>query len=60
MSKKSIKFHIKSEDYFGTLATILSLIKQTSILEKNNKKILSKLEKDLIYLQEEYKIIKKY
>lgn len=29
MSKKSVEFHIKSNDYFGTAATVLSLVKQT-------------------------------
>lgn len=28
MSKRSVEFHIKSNDYFGTLATVLSLIRQ--------------------------------
>jgi hypothetical protein len=59
MSKKSIKFHIESDDYFGTIATVLSLIKQTP--ENINKHIKSfdKLEKDLMFLQKNYKIIKK-
>lgn len=55
MSQKSVKFHIKSNDYFGTIATILSFIRQTS---KNGDQYLAsinKLEKDLIFLQ---KIIK--
>ena len=28
MNKKSLEFHVKSDDYFGTLATILGLIRQ--------------------------------
>jgi hypothetical protein len=28
MSQKSSRFHIKSDDYFGTLATALSLVRQ--------------------------------
>ena len=59
MSEKSVKFHIENNDYFGTLATVLSLIKQT--LEKNQKhiEILDSIEKDLMYLQANYKIVKK-
>lgn len=54
MGHKSLKFHIKSNDYFGTLATIISLIKQD--LEFNfcfNKyiEVLNSVEKDLIFLQ---------
>ncbi|MFA5644477.1 MAG: helix-turn-helix domain-containing protein [Patescibacteria group bacterium] len=65
MEKKditSLKFHIKSNDYFSTLATILFLIRQN--LERNehkrlNTKILNKIEKDLLFLQKNYKINKK-
>jgi len=57
-NKNGLEFHIKSNDYFGTLATILSLISQDyKIVE--NKGILESVVKDLVYLQKEYKIIKK-
>lgn len=59
MSQKSVKFHIKSDDYFGTLATILSLIQQ-SYNNGKNIYILKKMERDLLYLQKNYKIINKY
>ena len=59
MSKKSLEFHIKSDDYFGTLATVLSLIRQNPDDTKQNLKILHNLEKDLMCLQKEYKITKK-
>lgn len=59
MSQKSVKFHIKSDDYFGTLATILSLIRQSNDNHKNLN-ILKRLEKDLLFLQKKYKIINKY
>jgi len=58
MSCKSIKFHIRNNDYFGTLSTILCLIKQTPENLKKHIKSLDKLEKDLIFLQKEYKIVK--
>ena len=61
MSKKSVEFHVENNDYFGTLATVLSLIRQT-INQKNslenNRESLVELEKDLMFLQKEYKIIK--
>lgn len=62
MSKKSVEFHIKNNDYFGTLATVLSLIRQT--IEDNrsdevNIKILINLEKDLLLLQKSFIISKK-
>ena len=57
-----LKFHIKSNDYFGTLATIISLIRQN--IEKKegyelNIETLNKVEKDLMFLQNNYKIIEK-
>jgi hypothetical protein len=62
MSQKSVKFHIESGDYFGTLATVLSLIEQTigdSKLKRANVKTLNHLEKDLLFLQRGYTIVKK-
>lgn len=61
MSKQSLEFHIKSDDYFGTLATVLSLMNQ-DIFEDNKDKqaqILEEKIKELVYLQKNYKIIKK-
>lgn len=62
MSNKSLQFHIESNDYFGTLATALSFIKQTVNDKKFcniNKNNLEEIEQDLIFLQREYRIIKK-
>jgi len=60
---KGLEFHIEQDDYFGTLATILSLIRQT--IEKDdfkeiNIKNLQGAEENLLYLQNNYKIVKKY
>jgi len=59
--KAGTKFHIKNDDYFGTIATILSLIKQE--IKKNGpaqsaalNKTLNNLEKDLLFLQKNYQI----
>lgn len=59
MSQQNIEFHVISDDYFGTLATILSLISQTPENNKHHIKTLEKLVEDLAYLQKEYKIVKK-
>lgn len=57
----SVRFHVKSKDYFGTIATVLSLLKQqvkkdhhlnTAVLTKT----LKNLESDLLFLQKNYQI----
>lgn len=58
-NKKSLKFHIESNDYFGTLATILGLLLQKIIDSQNRNKILNEKVEELLYLQNNYKIIKK-
>jgi hypothetical protein len=61
MSKESLEFHIKLDDYFGTLATVLDLIKQQIFGDKKNKlksAIESKVS-ELMYLQNNYQIVKK-
>ncbi len=59
---RNLKFHIKSEDYLGTLATILDLFRQ-DVLEKkfifDKDELLKEMIKDLIYLQKNYKLNKK-
>lgn len=58
--RSGIKFHITSDDYFGTLATILDLMKQEKIkIDKKHSKLLEKLKDDLLFLQKHYKITKK-
>ncbi len=57
----NLKFHIIINDYFGTLATILSLIRQNIKNKENNRfnmNILKKTEDNLIFLQKNYKIVK--
>jgi hypothetical protein len=55
---EKLKFHVDSQDYFGTLATVLNLLRQNDIvLDKN--KTLDKIVDDLMYLQTNYRIIKK-
>lgn len=61
MSRKSIEFHVKNNDYFGTVATVISLIRQNNELKngKIDNKILFKLESDFMFLQNNYLITKK-
>lgn len=55
-----VRFHVKSDDYFGTLATVLSLLRQQAKKDGRLKaaalKSLDNLEKDLLLLQKEYRI----
>ncbi len=57
----STRFHVEQDDYFGTIATIISLLKQT--LKENPAKqlpdfiaTLNNLERDLVWLQNNYQI----
>ncbi len=57
----SVKFHVENNDYFGTIAAVLSLVKQQ--IKKDDRpnaailsKILKDLEDDLLILQREYQI----
>lgn len=65
----SVKYHVEQDDYFGTIATIISLVYQKL---KNNKsetpkkeekrekrqvlQALESLEQDLVFLQNNYQI----
>jgi len=58
--KQELKFHISQDDYFGTLATVLSLLKQATSKEKSSKEdVLENIENDLMFLQRNYRIIEK-
>jgi hypothetical protein len=59
--QKSAKFHIKEGDYFGTIATTISLLGQEGIIDdaKKIKKYLREISKELTDLQNNCKIIKK-
>ncbi len=56
----SVRFHVKNDDYFGTIATVISLIRQKLKKEKRPNDLaaqaLNNLEKDLIFLQKNYRI----
>jgi hypothetical protein len=59
---KGLEFHIEQDDYFGTLATVFSLLKQNLSKNKSLKGLnfLDKKVTELMYLQNNYKIVKKY
>jgi hypothetical protein len=64
--KQQIEFHIRSDDYFGTLAAKIDLAKQTfgkdpnkTPLKTQQLKTLGKLKNDLVFLQKNYQITKK-
>lgn len=57
----SVKFHVENDDYFGTIAAVLSLIKQQ--IKKDDcanaatlNKVLKNLEEELMFLQKNYQI----
>jgi hypothetical protein len=57
----STKFHVENDDYFGTIASILSLIKQQMKKDSGSdtatfNKVIDNLENDLLFLQKNYQI----
>lgn len=57
--RRGLEFHIKINDYFGTLATILDLSRQTLGDTAREREVAGYLEKnvaDLVYLQANYRI----
>ena len=57
----SVKFHVKSDDYFGTIATVLNLLEQRIKKDFSGdasalNKTLKNLRDDLMFLQNNYKI----
>ena len=68
--EENIKRHIAAGDYFGTLATILDLTKQSyeelgsflaraEEINKKNLEVIENLKNDLIFLEDRFKINKK-
>ena len=56
--EESVAFRVKNNDYFGTAATIISLIRQMPRAGQTQKHVLKNLEDDLQILQKKYKIKK--
>ncbi|MGC1686237.1 MAG: hypothetical protein WA734_11505, partial [Candidatus Acidiferrales bacterium] len=59
MAEKNIEFHIAANDYFGTLATTLDLLRQ-AIAERGcraeDAELLRRLKEDLLFLQTNHTI----
>jgi hypothetical protein len=58
---KSLEFHIANDDYFGTLATVLDLLRQELEAGKKIEKCpisLKRMTEELMYLQSNHKILK--
>jgi hypothetical protein len=58
MSQQSIEFHIQENDYFGTLATVLDLIRQDLDTReyRRHSVALAALCNELMYLQRSHRI----
>jgi len=59
--RSGLSFHIEADDYFGTLATVLDLLRQEMSKrgrKEKHKTLLGTLVGELLYLQDRYKIIK--
>ena len=58
MEKASLQFHIEKNDFFGTVATVLDLVRQD--LDRRgyhpHAGTLSRLRDDLVYLQRSHRI----
>jgi hypothetical protein len=62
MNKKGVEFHIKVQDYFGTLATVISLgaqgLKTGRSTPEEIAQDLTVISEELCYLQKHYRIEK--
>ena len=60
MTERSLQFHIKENDLFGTLATVLDLVSQNLRNKglRGNAETLGRLRDRLMYLQQGYRIEK--
>lgn len=68
--KQRIHFHVESQDYFATLATIISFLQESMEAEAesvgkslreitHSSSALKRIHKDLLYLQQQFTIEKK-
>ncbi len=65
--QQKLNDHIESNDYFGTLATVVDLVHQvldeslraSITTQKESKAQLARIKKDLLYMQKHFKIVKK-
>jgi hypothetical protein len=60
MNENGLQFHIGADDYFGTLATVLDLLRQE--MEKRGRRkhhaqVLTRMTEELVYLQRNFRIV---
>ena len=57
---ENLEHHIEADDYFGSLATIIDLVRQEmKSADPPLRETLGRLKNDLLYLQKNYRIVKK-
>ena len=56
--QETVNFHVQKNDYFGSLATVIKLLQEESLItdQKLLRKTLKQIESDLLYLQKNFKI----
>jgi hypothetical protein len=60
MNRRSLRFHVKSNDLFGTVATVVDLVRQEaekSGFRKRHGHSLRRVRDALVYLQRNYRIV---
>ena len=60
MNKRSLRFHVESNDLFGTVATLVDLVRQEaekSGYRKRHGQSLRRVRDALVYLQRNYRIV---
>lgn len=57
--KQALLFHVQQGDYFGTLATLLDLMRQGIVSKQEIERILEDIVCDLVCLQNHFKIVEK-
>jgi hypothetical protein len=58
MTEESLQFHIEKNDFFGTVATVLDLLRQDLARRRYHRhaETLTRLRDDLMYLQRSHRI----
>jgi hypothetical protein len=60
--RRALHWHIAEDDYFGTLATILELLRQRIEHKgygRKDARLLEDLREELVYLQGDYEIVRR-
>jgi hypothetical protein len=60
MDKRSLQFHVESNDLFGTVATVLDSMRQEvekSGFRGRHSQLLRRVRDTLVYLQEHYRVV---